>query len=117
MKAAKIKPSLPDNPAPYLTGWLFDIGPSMAAGPGEAPLSLAYVQQELSVLGVDVLPWEAKLLRRLSIDYIDQRQKARKPSCPAPYTARDHLAANQDAVANQFKALLSAMREPAGQAR
>lgn len=85
MKAAKIEPPMPPNPAPYLTNWLFEIGPTMAVGMGEDRLSLRCIADELGAIGVKPLPWEIRLLRRLSGDFLTSRELAKRPDCPPPY--------------------------------
>jgi hypothetical protein len=65
--------------------------------------------------GVDVLPWEARLIRRLSGEFLSQSHKAEKPDCPAPWADDAPLIANREAVsrklAAEFKAMMMAQRK------
>lgn len=67
----------------YLLEWLFEIGVSMHTGMGSIPLSW----QEISEWGkdLDLTPWEKKMLRELSTEYVSYSQKASEPDCPQPY--------------------------------
>ena len=100
------EPVYPPNPAPYLTDWLYQIGPTTAGPMGESPMSLRHIASDLVVLGVAVLPWEANILRRLSIAHAAERQRARKRDCIAPYTGiQDDIVSNRDMVDKKVRAL------------
>lgn len=100
-------PIFPDNPASYLSDWLFDIGPSVAGGMGEAPIGYRDMQAWSEITGVELLPWEARILRRLSGAYLAQKNDARKADCPAPYTGEDE--APRDKVTDQFAAMFKSL--------
>ena len=67
----------------YLIDWLFDIGVSMHTGMGSVPISW----QEIESWGkdMDLSPWEKKMLRDLSTEYVSYSQKASEPDCPQPF--------------------------------
>ena len=67
----------------YLIDWLFDIGVSMHTGMGSVPISW----QEIESWGkdLDLSPWEKKMLRDLSTEYVSYSQKASEPDCPQPF--------------------------------
>lgn len=113
MRADNLTPDLPDNPAPYLIEWLFEIGPVVPAGMGMASIGWRDLAAWQDVTGIELDPWEARLLRRLSAEYHVQAQKAEKPDCPAPYTAAS-IELNRDAVdrkvRNAFAAFAQAKR-------
>lgn len=111
MKRVDVAPLLPPNPAPYLTEWLFDAGPSSPAGMGDAVLGWCDLQAWQSITGVELRPWEARTLRRLSRDYLNQLYEAKKLGCPAPYDEAERQARSRDKVADQFKAMVGAMRK------
>lgn len=48
-------------------------------------MTLRHVADELDVLGIEVLPWEAQALRRLSRAWLNMKQSAKKPECPPPF--------------------------------
>jgi len=67
----------------YLLEWLFEIGVSMHTGMGSVPLTW----QEIESWGkdFDLTPWEKKMLRELSTEYVSYSQKATDTDCPQPY--------------------------------
>lgn len=113
MKAAGIEPELPPNPLPYITEWLFEVGPTSPGGMGPAAVSWRDLEAWRALAGVDLMPWEAKLLRRLSTDFVNELHDAKKPDCPAPWASETER--NRDAVSrkvgNAFKALALAKRK------
>lgn len=114
MKANGIIPALPPNPAPYLTDWLFEIGPTVPNGMGPGPIGWHDLTAWQALSGVDLLPWEAKLMRRLSHDFIAEMSAAKKMDCPDPWLPEEETAANREAVSRQignaFKAFAAAQR-------
>lgn len=111
MQAEGITPDLPDNPAPYLTTWLMEIGPVVAAGMGVGPIGWRDIAAWQDVTGIELTPWEATLLRRLSGDFAVMSREAESMDCPAPYVAGGddtRRAAVSRALGNAFKALAMA---------
>lgn len=99
-------PLLPHNPAPYLTDWLFEIGPSIASGMGESPIGFRDLAAWQEIMGAELLPWEARVLIRLSDSWLAERQRARKADALAPYTGEiDDQPVVRNRVAEQFKAM------------
>jgi hypothetical protein len=108
-------PLLPGNPAPYLTGWLFDVGPSSSGSMGEGAIGYQDLAAWQSISGVKLLPWEARTLRRLSADYLVQRQKSEEMACTAPFTGEvDDILANRDRVAKQVDAVFGKLKRKEG---
>lgn len=109
MKAQGREPVLPFNPAPYLTDWLLEIGPSVSAGDSTVALAFSEMAEWSRLMGVDLSPWEARTLRRLSRAFVNQQAEARKPSCIEPMVKVDQdLSRNR--VEAQFAAMVSAFR-------
>lgn len=87
-QAAMYMPALPplDPGDEYLIGYLFEAGPTGATGMG-GPLSWpeisAYAQWR------PLTPWEALLLRRLSIEYTNESSKATENFYPPPWWPED----------------------------
>lgn len=99
MRERKEKPLLPKNPAPYLAAWLFEIGPAVTTGQGMIEIGWDTLRDWQQTMGVALKPWEARLLKRLSRDYVGQWYDSRKPDCPAPYAGtRADLASNRSRV-------------------
>lgn len=113
MRAAGIVPDMPPNPAPYITEWLLEIGPTVPTGMGSGPIGWRDMEAWSSLTGSGLQPWEARLIRRLSLEFLAWTHKAEKPDCPAPWvTVDDATAANREAVArkvsNAFRAMAMA---------
>lgn len=92
---------LPPNPAEYLTEWLIEIGPSI----GDRPIGYADLAAWQAISGIELEPWEARALRRLSGEYLGQSARARKPDCPPPWSG----GIERDKVAAQFAAMMRAV--------
>jgi hypothetical protein len=82
---------------------MFDAGPYGADGNG---LGWRDIEAWQAIVGVELEPWEGRLIRRLSQEYASMRHKAEKADCPAPYMLVTPEA--QDRVAAQFKAMVAA---------
>lgn len=112
MKARAEDPLLPPNPASYLTDWLFEIGPTMPTGMGAVPITFGDMIDWQAVVGVEILPWEARVLRRLSIAYVNESYRATKADCPLPYTGTsEEVVSNRDKVSRQLSAMFSGLRK------
>lgn len=106
MKADGREPILPDNPAPYLTDWFLEIGPTA----GETPLGWQDLVAWSRLTGIELTPWEARTLRRLSKTFLNQKFDARKSGCPEPREQADQRETRKR-VDEQFKAMMGALRE------
>ena len=99
-------PELPSvDGAAYLVAYLWDMGPTMVAGMGLGPLTHEEIRAWQSNTGVWLQPWEARILRQLSMDYIVQMRDAEKNDCPPPWSAarargRSFIGDRQDAPRN-----------------
>jgi hypothetical protein len=96
---------LPDNPAPHLTDWLLEIGPTNSEG---GSIGWRDIEAWQSIVGIELEPWEARLIKRLSAEYASMRFRGEKADCPAPYMLVTPEA--QDRVAAQFRAMVAAMK-------
>ena len=65
----------------HLVSYLFDIGPTIAGN----LLTHAEIGAWQENVGIDLEPWEVRVLRRLSSDYMSESRKAEKPDCPSPW--------------------------------
>ena len=70
----------------HVLGYLFEIGPVMTGAMGPAPITHTEIDAWQANTGVDLAAWEARVMRRLSIEYIGEMQRAEKPDCPPPWT-------------------------------
>lgn len=101
----KIPVLMPPNPAPHITDWLIEIGLTEAAGMGAAPLSWREIEAWCSRTVVDLEPWEARLLRKLSVAYLAEGRKAESENCPPPWRA-EVTQRERDVEAANLRALL-----------
>lgn len=93
MKKNGLPVLLPPNPLPGVINRLMDMGLSEAAGMGVAPLSWLTIEAYQRTMGLDLPPWETKLIRQLSTEYVAESRRAESENCPSPWhspvTARE----------------------------
>lgn len=75
----------PFDQGDYLIGYLYEVGPTVAAGMGTGPVTFTEIAAWQAARGFELEPWEARLLRRLSIDYLAESHRATKRDCPPPW--------------------------------
>lgn len=80
-------PPMPPCDAHYLVDHLFEIGPTAPAGAGEGAISHVDLAAWMGNTGICLNAWEARTLRRLSMDYLGESHKATKRGHPAPWQA------------------------------
>lgn len=102
MLAEGIPLDLPENPAPYLVNWLMEVGPVGSGGMGPVPIGWADIQTWQTLTAVDLDPWEARTLVRLSRDFVAEMERAKDPACTAPHSTG---LTNEQAVTDQFRAM------------
>lgn len=103
-----LTPDFPPIRTPWIIDHLMDLGPSEAGAMGPVPISWASIDHWQRCSCIDLPPWTARLLRRLSVDFVAETVRAREPDCPPPWTATSSL--NRDEVSrkvtNAFRALM-----------
>ncbi|MEH3046509.1 hypothetical protein [Sphingomonas adhaesiva] len=88
MRATGIKhPPMPINPATHITDRLVEMGLTEAAGMAAVPLSWKEINAWCERTCVDLPPWEGRLMRRLSADYLAESRRAEDEFCPPPWLA------------------------------
>jgi len=107
MEADGIEPIFPPNPAPHLIRYLMEMGPVEPGGMDAAPVSWTTMRHWQEQTGIELPPWQARLIRRLSADYLDQSRKAREPDCPAPWGQRTEE--ERHAISAKIKDLFGGM--------
>lgn len=100
---------LPDNPAPHITDWLLEIGPTNSEG---GSIGWRDLEAWCGLTGITLDPWEARLIKRLSAEYASMRYKAEKAECAAPYTPDRPVEESRDRVADQFAAMMAGLAKP-----
>lgn len=79
---------------------------------GEAPIGYRDLQAWQAVSGVDLMPWEATLLRRLSGHYIAAMHKAAAFDAPAFYIGKSNdLAAPRQSIDDQIMAAFGSLKK------
>lgn len=76
---------MPDNPEPIIIERLMEIGPVEADSMGTKPITWGSITEYAVRMGIDIPPWQSKLLRRLSTEYLAQTRAAEERHCPAPW--------------------------------
>lgn len=69
----------------YLVNFLYEVGPTMAAGMGAGPLTYSELEAWQRANGIELRPWESALMRRLSCEYASESHAATKRDRPAPF--------------------------------
>jgi len=87
MKRDGIPVQMPPNPAPHLVAWLVEMGMNEAAGMGMVPLSWCEINAWCDRTRIDLAPWEARLIRKLSTEYLAESRRAESENCPPPWKA------------------------------
>ena len=75
----------PFDEGEYLIAYLYELGPTVAAGMGAGPVTFAEMAAWQDARGFELEPWEARLLRRLSVDYLAESHRATRRDCQPPW--------------------------------
>lgn len=67
--------------ATHIVDYLFEFGP----GRGEGPMEAEHIAGIEHVLGIEMKPWEKRLLLRLSREYLAELFAAKKPGAKPPW--------------------------------
>jgi hypothetical protein len=82
-------PMPPLDGADALLGVLLEIGPTLAAGAGEGPVSHEEIAAWQRNTGIELAPWECRALRAASQQYISESYRAVKRNAPPPWAPPD----------------------------
>jgi hypothetical protein len=112
-------PLPPMDPAcEYLLGHFLEVGPAQAGGMGLAPVGYTELAAWQQLSGVPLQPWEARLLRHLSREYVAEHHAASEQGRPAPWAApgsTDQRAAVSRQLSLNLRAMAMAQRQKATQ--
>lgn len=87
LKEPDFDPELPDEgTAAYLLDHFWNVGPTT----GDHVITQDELAKYQSNAGIELSPWECATLRRLSIEHINESQRARENDCSAPWNAQDY---------------------------
>lgn len=80
------KPRMPPvEGAPHLLAYLFEVGPAISSGGGLAPVDDVALRAWQENTGVTLRPWQVRILRRLSRDYLDELRLSEERRRQAPW--------------------------------
>lgn len=92
----------------YLLSFLWEIGPTMAAGAGQGPITNEEIVSWQTLIGITLAPWESRAIRSLSRDYMVESHKAERRDCPAPWRPDDQEP-DVASVAKQMKSSIASL--------
>jgi hypothetical protein len=101
-------PEIPEEAA-YLVGALMEAGPTSAAGMGEVPLTWADLLAYQQGTAQHFQPWELRLIRRLSGEYLSESIRAKARDARAPWVT-EVTAEQRSEVAQQMRDALRGMQ-------
>lgn len=85
MEKDGVEPQMPPIAAPHLITRLIELGITETTGMGPAPLSWREIEAWQRGTNVRLAPWEARLIRKLSVVYLSEGRKAESENCPSPW--------------------------------
>lgn len=92
----------------YLIDHLWHAGTVDNNGMGLAVITYAELVAWQQCAGVELQPWETRILRLLSADYVTESALAKKPDCPPPYSSNDTVEFDRAIVAKKVGDALKA---------
>jgi hypothetical protein len=104
---------MPDCPAPYLVELLLEAGPVQSSGMGVGPVTWGELESWQRQTGLQLQPWEVRLLRDLSRAYAVQLDAAHEPDCPEPAALEPSAEQRADVargLRTSFRALMAAQK-------
>lgn len=99
----EVEPDMPPCDAQYLVGYLFEVGPTMAAGMGDGALTHGEIESWQRNTGIELQAWEARVLRRLSLAYLAESSRAKASDCPAPWGGATYAKSKAELAAERMK--------------
>lgn len=107
LREAGRDPDLPDlDPSlQFIVNMLFEAGPISPAGDGFTVLSWQEIEAWKKCCGVTLAPWLARLIRRLSADYVRESREATAYDAPQPW-AGDQTTERRERVSVHMKRLM-----------
>lgn len=104
------QPVFPPVSHRYLIDWWLDAGTTSSIGMGEGALTWQEIDAWVARTEIELQPWEARIIRRMSQAFANERHEAKKPLRPVPYSLTEQTTGVRDRVAAQFKAMAGRFR-------
>lgn len=93
--------------ARHLLDHFLEAGPASHAAGGVVPLPFSEIVAWQQATDTELTPWEARLVRRLSVEYVTQYAVSDSPDAPAPWGAEADDQ-QRDAVARRVRLIFGA---------
>jgi hypothetical protein len=74
----------PEVTLQYLIDYFFECGACLSTGMGNVPITWQELKAWQDQTGIELQPWEARILKQASRAYVTQAQESTKPNCPPP---------------------------------
>lgn len=101
-------PDMPPNPAPHLVEYLLEVGPMVPAGMGSSAIGWRDISAWRQEVGIYLAPWEARMLRQLSRDYVGEYLEAGNIDRAPPYTPFEMNDDRRASVSTKISAIFGA---------
>lgn len=87
LKNELYEPEMPplDMGGVYLIEYFWEVGPAMSGGFSMSPITNAELRAWQHNIGISLQPWEARVLRRLSTEYIAESHDAEERDAIEPF--------------------------------
>ncbi len=103
-------PDMPDvEGLENVIDYFFECGPALFGSSGPLPLSHCEIAAWKENTGRELSPWEAKLLRQMSIEFVDWSAKAKDPSCLSPIAEPELTAEARDNVSQRVSSFFKGL--------
>ena len=99
-----VEVTMPDCEAMYLVSYLYEIGPTLPKGMGDAPLTHTEIEAWQRNTGIQLDAWESRVLHAASLAYLSESQRATKPDAEAPWADAPYLKQQSNLVALRMQA-------------
>lgn len=98
-------PPLPPLDAPHLFEWLMEIGPTDNGAMGRGPISWTAIRDWKATTFKPLSAWEARLLRKLSVEYLTESHLAEDNGRQPPWMP-ESVEIDHEANERQLRAVL-----------
>lgn len=86
LKKDRIEPQMPPLPLPHMIERWTEIGMTGSNGMSATPLNWVEIAAWQTNTCVRLTPWEARMIRALSLAYVAQSRISEEETCPPPWT-------------------------------
>ena len=87
MRRKGLEPLMPPCSSDHHIQTLMDLGPVEVAGMDRVPITWPTIAAYSMFSGTHLEPWEAKMIRRLSADWLSASREAEEPDAAPPWTS------------------------------